>query len=76
MIVDFAAQAAPALWVLVAALVVLALLIFALVDPELTEVYLGDVQILVATAALAAIVLGMLVPDRAAVLRDLGLLVG
>jgi len=52
MIVGFAAPA-----VIIAALVVLALLIFALVDPELTEVYVGEVQILVATAALAAIVL-------------------
>lgn len=62
MIVDFAANTAPALWSLMAALGFLVLLILAGVDPELTEVYLGDGQILVATAALAAIVIVLLVP--------------
>ena len=62
MIVDFAANTAPALWSLMAALGILVLLILACVDPELTEVYLGDGQILVATAALAVIVIVLLVP--------------
>lgn len=62
MIVDFAANTAPALWWLLAPLGILVLSILACVDPELTEVYLGDGQILVATAALAAIVVVLLVP--------------
>jgi hypothetical protein len=62
MIVDFASNAAPALWPAMAALAILVLLVLTCVDPELTEVYLGDGQILVATAALAAIVIVLLVP--------------
>jgi len=74
MVVDFAAQTAPVLWGLVAILVILALVIFASVDPELAEVYFGDVQILVATLALAAVMIAFLVPARVEELRALGLL--
>ena len=76
MIVDFAAQTAPVLWALAAALVILALLIFASVDPELAEVYLGDVHIFVATVALAALGMILLVPERAELLHQLGRLGG
>jgi len=75
MVVDFAAQTAPMLWGLVAALTVLALVIFACVDPDLAEVYFGDVQILVATLALAAVMIAFLVPARVEELRALGLLI-
>lgn len=61
MIIDFTAQTAPLLWAVVAALLILALALFACIDPELAEVYLGDLHILVATFALAAIAIVMLV---------------
>ncbi len=61
MIIDFTAQTAPLFWAVVAALLILALVIFACIHPELAEVYLGDLQILVATVALAAIAIAMLV---------------
>lgn len=60
MIVDFTAQAAPLVWAIIAALFILALAIFASIEPELAEVYLSDVQLLVATLALAAIAVVML----------------
>jgi hypothetical protein len=75
MVVDFAAQTGPVLWAMVAGLVILAVLIFVSVDPELAEVYLGDAHIFVATLALAAIVMLLVVPERAAVLQQLQLLV-
>src|SRR5262245_36516287 len=75
MIVDFTAQTGPVLWALIAALVILALLIFASVAPELAEVYLGDIQILVATLALAAIGIVLLVPGRVEILHQFGRLV-
>jgi hypothetical protein len=75
MVVDFAAQTAPVLWGLVAILVILALVIFASVDPDLAEVYFGDVQILVATLALAAVMIALMVPARVEELRALGLLI-
>ena len=74
MVVDFAAQSTPLLWGLVVILLILALVIFASVDPELAEVYLGDVQIIVATLALAALMIAFLVPARVEELRALGLL--
>jgi hypothetical protein len=52
--------------------VILALVIFACVDPELAEVYLGDTQLLLATLALAAIALAMLASVRPDVSRQLG----
>lgn len=55
MIVDFTAHTAPALWALIAPLLLLALILFICIDPELAEVYLGDTQLFVATLALAAI---------------------
>jgi hypothetical protein len=62
MIVDFASNAAPTPSWLIAPLGFLVLLILACVDEELIEVYLGNAQVLVATAALAAIVIVLLVP--------------
>lgn len=61
MTIDFTAQTAPFLWAIVAALLILALVLFASLDPELAEVYFGDLQLLVATVALAAIAVAMLV---------------
>ena len=60
MIVDFTAQTAPLLWAIIAAFLILALVLFACIEPELAEVYLGDVQLLVATLALAAIAIVLL----------------
>jgi len=60
MILDFTTQSAPLLWALLAALVILALVLFACIDPELAEVYFGDVHLLVATLALAAIAIALL----------------
>jgi hypothetical protein len=62
--------------IVVVALAIVAILIVALVDPELAEVYFGDAQILVATATLAAIVVGMLVSNRLDVLNALSRLGG
>lgn len=61
MTIDFTAQTAPFLWAIAAALLILALVIFACIDPELAEVYFGDLHLLVATVALAAIAVAMLV---------------
>jgi hypothetical protein len=74
MIVDFTTQTAPVLWALLAALLILALVLFACIDPELAEVYFGDVQLLVATLALAAIAIAML-SGRLDMSRQLGVLV-
>jgi hypothetical protein len=60
MIVDFTAQTAPFLWAIITALLILGLVLFASIEPELAEVYLGDVQLLVATLALAAIAIVMM----------------
>jgi len=60
MIVDFTAQMMPFLWVLAVLLVVLAAAIFACVDPELAEVYLGDPQLLFAMITVAALVVATL----------------
>ena len=69
MIIDFTAQTTPLWWAIATALLILALVIFACIDPELAEVYLGDPQILVATLALTAIAIALLVSGhpRAAV---------
>jgi uncharacterized membrane protein YccC len=56
MIADFTAQAGLLWWVLVPALLSVGVALFAFVEPELAEVYLGDWQILFATVALVAIV--------------------
>ena len=60
MTVDFTAQTAPYLWGIIAALLIFGLVLFAYIEPDLAEVYLGDVQLLVATLALAAIAISML----------------
>jgi hydrogenase-4 membrane subunit HyfE len=75
MIVDFTAQIGPFLWAILAALLILALVLFSCIEPELAEVYLGDAQLLVATLALAAIALVMLVSGRAETPHAFGFLV-
>jgi hypothetical protein len=55
MILDFTAQTVPLLWVLIAALALMALIVFACIDPELAEVYLGDWQLVAAAVALAVL---------------------
>lgn len=60
MIVDFTAHMTPFLWALAVLLIVLAVAIFALVDPELAEVYLGDSQLLFAMITVAALVVATL----------------
>jgi hypothetical protein len=60
MIVDFTAHAGPLLWTIIASLLILALVLFACIEPDLAEVYLGDVQLLVATLALALIAIVLL----------------
>ena len=72
MIIDFTAQTGPLLWAVIAALLILALALFASVDPELAEVYLGDAHVLIATLALAAIAVAMLASSRPDVARQLG----
>jgi hypothetical protein len=74
MVIDFTAQTAPLLWAILAVLLLLALVIFASLDPDLAEVFLGDTQILVATVALAAFAIVM-VSGRADLTHDLQLLV-
>lgn len=75
MIVDFTAQSGPVLWAIIAALLILALVLFSCIEPELAEVYLGDVHLLVATLALAAIALIMLVSWRVEASHQFGFLV-
>jgi hypothetical protein len=74
MVLDFTAQTVPLLSALVAGLVILAVVLFASIDPELAEVYLGDVQLLVATLALAAIAM-VLVSVRSDAAHQLGIIV-
>jgi hypothetical protein len=57
MLLDFTAQTVPVLWALIAALVLMGLIVFACIDPELAEVYLGDWQLVVAAVGLAAILI-------------------
>jgi hypothetical protein len=75
MIVDFTAQTGPVLWAIIAALLILALVLFSCIEPELAEVYLGDVHLLVATLALAAIALFMLTSGRFEAPHHFGFLV-
>ncbi len=60
MIVDFTVQSVPALWALVAILLLLAVVLFACLDPELAEVFFSDSQLLVATMALAAVAIAVI----------------
>jgi hypothetical protein len=73
MVIDFTVQTAPLLWAILAVLLLLALVIFASIDPDLAEVLLGDTQILLATVALAAFAIFM-VSGGADWSRHLGLL--
>ena len=58
MIIDFTSQTEPYFWALSAMLVLsLAILLFAGLEPELTEVYLGESHLLVAALAVAAVVM-------------------
>ena len=60
MIIDFTRQTEPYFWVLSVMLVVsLAILLFAGLEPELTEVYLGEVHLLVTALAVAAMVVAL-----------------
>ena len=60
MVIDFTTQTGPLLWALFALLLLLALVIFACVEPELAEVFFGDLQLLVATVTLAALAIVVL----------------
>jgi hypothetical protein len=60
MIVDFTAQMTPLLWALAVLLVVLAAAIFASMEPDLVEVYLGEPQLLFAMITVAALVVATL----------------
>ncbi len=71
MVIDFTAQTAPLLSVLIAALFIVALVLFACLEPELAEVYLGDWQLLVATVALVAFVIAV-ASGHAEATRELG----
>ena len=74
MVIDFTVQTAPLLWAILAVLLLLALVIFASVDPDLAEIFLGDTQLLVATVALAAFAI-LMVSGGADWSHHLGLLV-
>ena len=50
----------PALWALVAFVVLAAAVIFARVKPELVEIYLSESQLLVAAMALAAMAIAVI----------------
>jgi hypothetical protein len=68
MVIDLTAQFAPLFWLLVAALLVLAGAILASVDPDRTEVVLGDRNLLIATAMLGMLVVGALATFSAPVI--------
>jgi hypothetical protein len=71
MVIDFTTQTAPVLWALVALLLLLALVIFACVDPESAEVFFGDLQLLVATVTLAAVAI-IVLSGRIKIAREIG----
>jgi hypothetical protein len=71
MVIDFTTQTAPVLWALFALLLLLALVIFACVDPESAEVFFGDLQLLVATVTLAALAIVVL-SGRVKISREIG----
>jgi hypothetical protein len=71
MVIDFTLQTAPVLWALVALLLLLALVIFASVDPESAEVFFGDLQLLVATVTLGAVAIVVL-SGRVKIAREIG----
>jgi len=60
MIVDFTVQSVPAVWTLVVLLLLLAVVLFACLDPELAEVFFSDSQLVVATMALAAVAIAVI----------------
>jgi hypothetical protein len=70
MILEFTAQTVPLLWFLIAALVLMALIVFACIDPELAEVYLGDWQLVAVAVALAALLV-VIGSENAAVAHQL-----
>lgn len=61
MIVDTTAHFAPLLWLLIAVLLVLAGAILAGIDPDRTEVVLGNRQVMVASAMAGLLVIGVLI---------------
>jgi len=60
MVIDFTPQLAPLLWMLIALVLILAGAILASIDPERTEVILGDSRLLIATAVICLVVVGAL----------------
>ncbi|MEO8605663.1 MAG: hypothetical protein ABI629_24050, partial [bacterium] len=57
MIVDFTVHASLVVWTLGAALVALSLTLIACLDPELAEIYLGEIPLFVATLAVTTLAL-------------------
>ncbi len=60
MIVDCTAQTDALVWGIIIASLMLGLALFVSFEPELAEVYLGNVQLLLVTLALIAIAVAML----------------
>jgi hypothetical protein len=59
MVIEFTAPTGPLLWALIPALLIVGLVLFACVEPELAEIYMGDWQLLAATVTLAVVVVVM-----------------
>lgn len=74
MIVDHTAELAPILWGAVTLLLILAGAILASLDPEVTEIYLGDPRLLIASGLLAMTLLVVLVVTRPEVAHGLSAL--
>lgn len=60
MVIDFTAQSAPALGMVLAVLALSGLAILACIDPDLTEIFFSDTQILIATVTLAALAVAVI----------------
>ena len=73
MVIDFTAQLAPLLWGILGVLLIVTGGIVASIDPETSEVYLGDGRVLAVTAALATIALLVLIAVRPDIVSDLGI---
>lgn len=71
--IDQTTQLAPILWGMIALLLVLAGAILASLDPEVTEVYLGDPRLLLASGALAVTLLIAIVATRPGIAHGLGI---
>ena len=73
MIVEFVAQIIPSAWILIPALLIVALLISDYLDPELVEVYVGDARLVVATLAVVLVVIALVDPGAATLPLSLNL---